>query len=115
MESILKSILKLLGPEEDYDHFDPDVILHINSALMRLRQLGVGPKTAFSIHGMDETWYEFMPNIEDYEQVKQYVYISVKLIFDPPTSSGHISALEKRKDELEWLLCCEGETPTTEV
>lgn len=115
MDSILTSILKLLGPEEDYDHFDPDVILHINAALMRLRQIGVGPTTAFSITGRNEKWQDFMPNITDFEQVKQYVYISVKLVFDPPTSSSHTTALEKRKDELEWLLCCEGETPTAEV
>ena len=103
MDSILNSIKKLLGPSEDYTHFDADIILHINSAFSRLCQLGVGPEKPFKITGADEVWTDF---IEDgyQEDVKQYVYLSVKQIFDPPANSFLMEANKQQIDKLEWLL-----------
>ena len=101
--SILNTIKKLLGPEEDYVEFDDDIILHINSTLSRLCQLGVGPNPPFRITGPDEVWSDFID--EGYmEDIKQYIYLSVKLIFDPPANSTLLSSMEATIDKLEWLL-----------
>lgn len=48
MESVLTSIKKMLGITEEYEHFDSDIIMHINSVFMILTQLGVGPPQDFS-------------------------------------------------------------------
>lgn len=102
-ESILNSIKKLLGPEEDYTHFDKDIILHINAAFSRLCQLGVGPSTPFKIRSAEEVWTDF---IEDgmLEDVKQYVYLKVKVIFDPPSNSSLLNAMDVQINQLEWLM-----------
>lgn len=109
MESILTSIKKLLGPEESYDHFDTDIIIHINSALMVLNQLGVGPAEGFSISDKEAVWTDFVPE-KNVEAVKTYVYLKVRLIFDPPQSSFLVAAIEKQITELEWRLNVKAET-----
>lgn len=109
MESILTSIKKLLGPEESYDHFDTDIIIHINSALMVLNQLGVGPVDGFSISDKEAVWTDFVPE-KNVEAVKTYVYLKVRLIFDPPQSSFLVAAIEKQITELEWRLNVKAET-----
>lgn len=103
MESILTSIKKLLGPDEAYDHFDPDLIIHINSVLMVLTQLGVGPAEGFSISDKSAVWTDFVPE-KNVEAVKSYVYLKVRLIFDPPQSSALIASIEKQITELEWRI-----------
>jgi hypothetical protein len=104
MESILISIKKLLGPEAEYTHFDPDIIFHINSALMDLNQLGIGPDTGFIITGDAETWDKFLGDRKDMEAAKQCVYLKVKIAFDPPTTSFLIEAMERQISKLEWRL-----------
>lgn len=104
MDSILISIKKLLGITEEYEHFDPDIIMHINSALMTLTQIGVGPTEGFSIEDESATWSDFVPDIHKIEAVRSYVWMSVKLIFDPPTSSAAMTALNERIKEYEWRL-----------
>lgn len=104
MESILNSIKKLLGPEEDYNHFDTDIIIHINTALMDLNQLGVGPSEGFFIEDDSYTWNDFVqPELQGrVEAIKTYVYLRVKLLFDSSSlSSAQISALERQIDRLE--------------
>lgn len=103
MESILTSIKKLLGPDEVYDHFDPDIIIHINSVLMILTQLGVGPDEGFYIRDKNAVWTDFVPE-KNVEAIKTYVYLKVRLIFDPPQSSALIAAIEKQIMELEWRI-----------
>lgn len=103
-ESILNSIKKLLGPSADYTQFDPDIIIHINSAFMVLRQLGVGPKEGFSINNSDAVWTDFMSDIDKLGLVKSYIYLKVRLIFDPPTNSTVIKANEDLLKEYEWRL-----------
>lgn len=104
MESILKSIKKLLGLDEDYDCFDTDVIMHINSVLMTLNQLGVGPERPFSIRGTEETWDEFLGEQYDYNMVKTYVYARVRLIFDPPSNAFLVDSLVNLIKEYEYRL-----------
>lgn len=104
MDSILMSIKKLLGIDECYDHFDMDIMIHINSAFMVLTQLGVGPPEGFSITGNSETWDDFLPEKPRIESVKTYVYLKVRLVFDPPSSSSAVEAINRQIGELEWRL-----------
>lgn len=110
MESILTSIKKMLGIAEDYNDFDPDIIMHINSVFMVLRQLGVGPEEGFSIEGEDATWSDFTSDSSKVEAIKTYVYMKVKLIFDPPLNSAVIESTNRVISELEWRLNVAGET-----
>ena len=104
MESILISIKKLLGITEEYNQFDPDIIMHINSVFMILTQLGVGPAEGFSIEDDTSVWSDFIQDIKKLESVKTYIYLKVKLLFDPPLSSAVIESMNRLINELEWRL-----------
>lgn len=102
-ESILTSIKKLLGIEEEYEQFDMDIIIHINSVFMILHQLGVGPKNGFAIKDKTATWNEYIE--EAYiESIKSYVYLKVRLLFDPPQQSAVIESTKNLVNELEFRL-----------
>ena len=103
-ESILTSTKKLLGIAEDYPHFDTDIIVHINSVFTVINQLGIGPKEGFAISGKEELWSDFIEYPKMYEMVKTYVYLRVRLLFDPPQSSALIEAINRQVNELEWRL-----------
>lgn len=103
MESILTSIKKMLGISEEYTQFDPDLIMHINSALTVVNQLGIGPPEGFLISDSSALWSDFVTG-SNIELVKSYVYLKVKLIFDPPSSSAVIEAINKQITEFEWRL-----------
>ena len=111
MDSILTSIKKLLGITAEYKQFDPDLIIHINSVFLILKQLGIGPKQGFSISGEYETWDQFLPEgSTNFEAVKSYMHIKVKLLFDPPTSSAVMEAMNRMASEYEWRLDIEAES-----
>ena len=104
-ESILTSIKKLLGIEADYEHFDADLIMHINSVLSILAQLGVGPGNGFSITDDTEVWSDFVANDPNsFALVKSYIYLKVKLLFDPPLSSAAMDSINRQISEFEWRL-----------
>lgn len=109
-DSILVTIRELSGPDGAYDAFDTDLLVSINSALMILNQLGVGPSTPFVVTGETETWNEFVPN-HMMDAVKTYVQMYVKLHFDPPDNSFKVNILDKQLKELEWRLNVMAETP----
>jgi hypothetical protein len=102
--SILTSIKRVLGIEPDYIQFDPDIIINVNSALMSLTQLGVGPEAGFMITGAVETWTDFLGDRKDLEAVKTFVYLKVRLLFDPPSNAFLVDAMERQIKELEWRL-----------
>lgn len=106
MDSILTSVKKMLGIAEDYTHFDADLIIHINTVLTMLRQLGVGPVEGFVITDSTATWDDFLSYTDsmELEMVRTYVYHKVKLLFDPPLSSSVLSSTERLTKELEWRL-----------
>lgn len=104
MDSILISIKKMLGIPEEYTHFDVDLIMHINSVLSVLTQIGVGPSEGFLIKDEGDEWTDFLPQGQKLEFVKSYVYAKVRLIFDPPQSSSVMEALKNTVDELEWRI-----------
>lgn len=102
-ESILNTIKKMIGLDESYDAFDTDIIIHINSALMVLEQIGVAIDS-FLVSGEAETWDQAIPDVTRLEAVKTYVYARVKLAFDPPANATLVKTLEDLRDELEWRL-----------
>jgi hypothetical protein len=102
--SILNSIKKLLGISEDQTHFDSDIIMHINTVFSVLTQLGVGPEEGFVVQDELATWDDFMSDDSKLQNVKSYVYMRVKLLFDPPQSSAVLSAMERIINEFEWRL-----------
>lgn len=103
-KSILISTKKVLGLEQDYTAFDLDVLMHINSVFTTLTQVGIGPVNGFMIEGPDETWEDFLGDDLNLNSVKTFVYLKVRLLFDPPSTSYHITALEKQADELLYRL-----------
>ncbi len=104
MESILTSIKKLLGIAEEYEDFDADIIMHINSVFSILTQLGVGPSNGFSIKDKEAKWHDFIGDDNNIEMVKSYIHLKVKLLFDPPLSSAVMEAMNQMIKELEWRL-----------
>ena len=102
--SILTSIKKMLGMTEEYTHFDTDIIIHINSVFMTLHQLGVGPENGFNIESEAEQWNQFVAEEDNLEAVKTYVYLKVKMIFDPPTNGSVLEAYKQQINEFEWRL-----------
>lgn len=106
MDSILTSIKKLLGISEEYTQFDDDIIMHINSVFLNLTQLGVGPEEGFSIEDDTADWEDFadLESNLPLNAVKSYVYLKVKLLFDPPLSSAVIESTNRMISELEWRL-----------
>lgn len=111
MESILTSIKKLLGIAEEYEHFDPDIIMHINSVFMILRQMGVGPEEGFVIEDDTSTWIDFVGDKTTIEAVKSYIYLKVRLLFDPPLAGSVTESINRMISELEWRLNVAAETP----
>lgn len=103
-QSIFKSIKSLLGPDADYDVYDQDIIVFINGALATLTQLGIGPSEGFRISGETETWNDLLGDNKDLESVKTYIYMKVRLVFDPPTSSAVLNAYQESCKEFEWRL-----------
>lgn len=102
-EQILTSIKKLLGIYEENTDFDTDILIHINSVITILNQLGIGPDEGFTVDE-DTTWNDYLDDNSKLNSVKSYIYLKVKLIFDPPMSSAIKEANKQMIDELEWRL-----------
>lgn len=104
MESILTSIKKLLGITEEYTHFDADIITHINTVFMTLAQIGVGPAEGFMIEDESAYWEDFETEPLQLQAVKSYIFLRVKLLFDPPLNSATTESMNRAIAELEWRL-----------
>lgn len=103
MESILDSVKRHIGIAIEETHFDFDIIIHINSVFSLLHQMGVGPETTFTITDNKAIWDDFNDD-DDFNEVKTYMYLKVKMIFDPPSSTSVMEAYKRQIDELEWRL-----------
>ena len=113
MESIQTSTKKLLGISEEYTHFDADLVMHINSVFLILTQIGVGPSEGFSISDETAKWTDFIQDSLRLGAVKSFMYLKVKLLFDPPSSASVMEATNKPIDELEWRLTIASESNKT--
>lgn len=102
--SILNSTKKNLGIDESYTAFDPDIIMHINSVLSTLEQLGVGPVGGFMIEDHIAEWGDLLGTDLRLNNVKSYMTLRVRLLFDPPTTSFAIAAMEKQVQEMEFRI-----------
>lgn len=102
MSSILNSIKKLLGIDSEFTAFDDDLIIYINGVFSTLFQLGIGPSSPFSISDKSSSWDEFLEDYIDIESVKTYIYLKVKMVFDPPTNGALIESIKNQIQELEW-------------
>jgi hypothetical protein len=109
MESILISVKKALGVEIEYDGFDAEIILCINTAIMSLDQLGVGQSKNFRVLNSLETWEQLLGAINNLEAAKTYVCQKVRLFFDPPATSFVLEAINRQITELEWRLAIQAE------
>lgn len=103
MVSILDSIKQLLGIDVNDNNFDAELIIHINGALMIINQLGVGPEF-YSITDKSNVWEEFTQGRKDLEIIKSFVYLKVRLMFDPPQNSFLVDSIEKQISEYEWRI-----------
>ncbi|QFP94897.1 hypothetical protein SEA_OHMYWARD_15 [Gordonia phage OhMyWard] len=103
-ESILTSTKKILGIAEDYDVFDMDIIMHINGVLSTLHQLGLGPEEGFMIQDDSEEWGDLLEEDMRLNSIKTYIFLKVRLLFDPPTTSFAQTAMQEQVRELEWRL-----------
>lgn len=111
MESILTSTKKLLGITEECTDFDPDIIMHINTVLATLNQLGVGAYAGFAISDSTPTWDDFMGGDPRLNLVKSYVHLKVRLLFDPPLQSSVMEAINNTTKELEWRISVVADEP----
>lgn len=107
--SILLSTKKLLGIEPEHKQFDIELTLNINSVFMILNQLGVGPVEGFRIEGEEDVWTSFLESRTDLESVKTYIYLKVRLMFDPPQMGYLVDSIQKQCQELEWRLNVQAE------
>lgn len=103
-DSILGSTKVALGIPEDYSPFDTEILLHINSAISELTQLGVGPKEGFRVNTKLQIWADFYNQDPRFEMVKSYVFARVKMLFDPPTPGYVYASFEKIIQEYAWRI-----------
>lgn len=103
-DSILTSTKKILGITEDYTAFDVDILTHINTVFSVLHQLGIGPEAGFVIESAEPTWDAFLGDDPLLNSVKTYVYLRVRILFDPPATSFLLASMKEQYQELEWRL-----------
>lgn len=110
MDSILISIKKLLGITEEDTSFDTDIVIHINSVFSELTQIGFGPKEGYFITGKDNLWSEVIRDKKTLEMIKTYIYLKIKIIFDPPLSSSTLETYKQEVQRYEWRINSEVES-----
>lgn len=110
--SILIDIKRLLGLVEEDTNFDADIIIHINTAFTILTQLGVGPIDGFHISDKSSIWKDFLNDNNKFNSVLTYVYLKVRMVFDPPQTSFLIESINRNIEQLEWRLVAQAEGAT---
>ena len=103
-DSILMTIRKLVCGNPYADHFDTDILVHINACFSILNQLGVGPENGFVVTDETQSWSSYIADNYILNMVKTYVTLKVKKIFDPPLTSSVLEAMDKEISQLEWRL-----------
>lgn len=103
-DSILQDVKQMVGQEFDDDTYDTDIMIHTNAVFFTLQQLGVGPENGFNITTEDQLWGAYTTPSRNLDAVKSYIYLRVRLLFDPPTNSFLVTSLQKQIDQLEWRL-----------
>ena len=109
-ESILNTIKIMLNIEDDCNAFDTEIMTYINSALFTLSQLGVGPEKGFSVKDATNLWSDYVDSTVNLTAVQTFIKLKVQLLFDPPSNSFVVEAINKQIEELTWRLCLEAES-----
>lgn len=109
-DSILFTVKSALGLDPENTPFDIDVIMHINSVFANLQQLGIGPSNGFMIMDGKPTWEEFLGQDNTLNSVKSFVFLKVRLLFDPPATGPAIAAMQDLAKEFEWRINVARET-----
>lgn len=107
-DSILDTIKKMLGIDPSYTQFDEDVIVLINSAFSNLAQVGIIPTSGYRIESSSNTWDEVLGEHLNYDNLKSYIYLKVRVLFNPPSTSFALQAIQDEIKELEWRIYIEG-------
>lgn len=115
MDSILETVKSSLGVELDYADFDTDILLGINTSLMTLSQMGIGPAEGLTVTSIEDVWSDFLTNAVNLEAAKNYVTINTRLIFDPPATSFVLEAMKSQRDEILWRLGVQVDSITEEA
>lgn len=102
--SILTDTKQMLGIMAEEKHFDPNVVMCINSSFVSLNQLGAGPADPYHILDEADTWKDFMEDIDRVHSIKTYVYLKTRLLFDPPSNSFLVEAINNQLAEIEWRI-----------
>jgi len=109
-DSILVQVKKILGMNEAYTAFDIDITLHINTVLSNLTQMGVIKESGFMVTGVDEKWSDLgLTSIIKTQQIKSYIPLKVRMMFDPPTNANVKKAIDESIEEIEFRLFVEEE------
>ena len=107
-DSILLSIKKLLGMDPiEFTQYDTDLIIHINTIIEFLNQLGVDIPEGFKINDENTLWSDYLnkPEYNDIkDSIKNYIYLRVRLVFDPSTNSSLLNSINDTIKELEWRI-----------
>ncbi len=109
MDSILTSVKKQLGITEEYEQFDADLIMHINSVFMILTQMGIGPAEGFAIYDNASLWEDYISNETTMQILKSYMALKVQMVFDPPMTSSVMESKKRMLEEFEWRLFYQAE------
>ena len=108
-DSILTSMKKMLGIEEEYTQFDPEIIMHINAIFGTLEQLGIRSGEKFRIENKEATWYDYLIDTLLLDEIKSYMYLRLRLLFDPPANSFVVNSFAKQIEEFEWRINVKGD------
>ena len=111
--SILTTVKKQLGITEDYVAFDEQILVSINTTMAIIRQLGAGPGNALSVVDKTTTWSALMNGNTNLDELVSYIYLRVRLEFDPPTNSFVVDSMQNQIRELEYRICVECDTVVT--
>ena len=111
-ESILDSIKLILGVDTEYDAFDSEILMAINSSFMSLTQLGLGPAEGFKVPNKATTWADILGTRQDLESVRSYIGIKSRILFDPPANSYILQALQDSATEFQWRIRAQLEETT---
>lgn len=104
LTSILNSTKKMLGISPDYEAFDEEILMFINSSLSSLKELGVGETVVDLVEDDTAVWDDLSLSDDAVSLVKIYIFLKVRMLFDPPGTSFLIEAIERQIAQQEWRL-----------
>lgn len=108
-DSILNCVKGMLGIDKSCDVYDKDLVIHINGVFLTLYQIGVGKSPSRIDDEFQEWSIIFSDNLDLIDLIKDYTYMKVRIIFDPPSSSFVLDSLKKQMDEYEWRIQIQAE------